>query len=220
MPYDIFDSYYRKLENDTLTEKMSPEDEHDSALLRDIIDKTSLRTNAKLTPEEKEVLDKYNLYRDDRQVKMSDFPSLSTHDRDLGNEEGGDIDNRGRKAPYSYYRRSPAHHDLDQINYADIARKRPERAKAFLDRIMNDRITQYQEAQREFRNAKWDRDYHQSHIDTADSDYINALQKAKKAYDAAVASAISTRDGVDSYHTPARDKNQKRMDDIYARFKK
>ena len=55
MSYDIFDSYYRKLENDTLTEKMSPEDEHDSAILRDIIAKTSLRTNAKVTPEEKEI---------------------------------------------------------------------------------------------------------------------------------------------------------------------
>lgn len=46
-----------------LLEAMSPEDEADSAIIKGIIDKSKRRTNAKLTPEEKAIMKKYNLDR-------------------------------------------------------------------------------------------------------------------------------------------------------------
>lgn len=230
MTYDIFDRYYKHLEesltsSDHLQEKMSPEDEHDSAIIKSIIDKTSERTNAKLTPEEKEILDKYNLSRESQRVLIPGISKwYSWSDAELDSLEGGNKRERGHRRRYSNgekaYHPSSTNHDSSQVNYADIARKRSERDQARLDRINNDKITEYQAAQRDLRNAIWHRDYHQEYIDKADQSYFDAIQKAKKAYDDAVKAANDARDEVDSYHSPQRDYQQKIIDSIYARFKK
>lgn len=225
MAYDIFETYYKKLEEASIEEKMSPEDEHDSAIIKSIIDKTSERTNAKLTPEEKEILAKYNLSREHQQVLI---PGITRYyqwsDAELDSLEGGNKRERGHRRIYSngqkVYRPSRTKHDSSQVNYADIARKRSERDQARLDRINNDKLTQYAEAQRELLNAIWHRDYHQGYIDKADQSYFDAIQKAKKAYDDAVKAANIARDEVDSYHSVQRDRSQQNIDDIYARFKK
>lgn len=208
-----------------LLEKMSEEDRHDSDILRSIIDKTSIRTNAALTQEEKDVLKKYGLDRFDRGVIANGAARyLANWDADISNPEGGNKLDRGHRYRYSNgewsYSRRSTHHNPDEINYADIARKRPARAQAYIDRINNDRITQYQDAQRDLHHAKWSRDYHQGYVDEADAKYISALQKAKQAYDDAVASATKARDTVDTYHVPQRDAAQKSMERIYDRFKR
>ena len=233
MSYDIFENYYKKIEESIdltesicqLLEKMSPEDEYDSAILRSIIDKTAERTNAKLTPEEKEVLAKYNLSRENQRVLVPGITKwYNWSDAALDTVEGGNRKDRGHYGRYydgsrkSY--RSPSRHDISQVNYADIARKRPERDQARLDRINNDKLTQYSEAQRELRNALWSREYHQEYIDKADQSYFDAIQKAKQDYDKAVKAANDARDKVDSYHSIQRDKEQQYIDSIYSRFKK
>ena len=233
MTYDIFEKYYKKLEESIdltesiceILEKMSPEDEHDSAILRSIIAKTSERTNAKLTPEEKEILAKYNLTRENQRVLVpGNTRYYMWSDANIDSLEGGNKRERGHRKRYSNgekaYRPSYTHHDESKVNYADIARKRPQRDQARLDRINNDKLTAYKEAQLELRNALWSREYHQEYIDKADQSYFDAIQKAKKEYDDAVKAANDARDKVDSYHSIQRDKDQQHIDSIYNRFKK
>lgn len=102
--------------------EMSDEDKRDTEILKNIYKKTQLRSNAALTPEEKEVLKKYDLER---------VPYLKNIRRTTSSPEAQYSDNLfGRddfKADYDYLRmqRTPA--KADKINYADRARKRPER---------------------------------------------------------------------------------------------
>ena len=102
--------------------EMSAEDKHDSEILRQIYRKTQVRANAALTPEEKAVLQKYDLERnpDTKNVRLStrDIPTRSAYIFSKYDEVGRtDLKTGG------FYRPS------DRINYADRARKRPERGE-------------------------------------------------------------------------------------------
>ena len=222
MARDFFDIYYKKLEESILSEKMSDEDRRDSDLLKSAIAKTRERTNAKLTAEEKEVLDKYNLYRDDRAIKIKGMTGYHGSSNDIGDLEGGYPIERGRKDKYRTWssRKVSAKHNPDEVNYADIARKRLERDNHAYDNYLDDKINQYRSAQRDLQSAIWSRDHHQRYIDNADATYFAALQKAKKDYDDAVARANSQRDSVDKYNTPGLDRAKAEIDSIYSRFKK
>ena len=96
MKYDIFENYIAKFSSPSLDEKMSEEDAHDSELLRSIMQKTSERTNAKLTKEEQEVLAKYDLFRRDKGVHISKMP-YEASDSDISNIEGGNKPERRHK---------------------------------------------------------------------------------------------------------------------------
>lgn len=102
--------------------EMSDEDKHDSEILKQIYRKTQVRGNAALTPEEKAVLQKYDLERnpDTKNVRLSnrDIPNSSAYIFRKDDEVGRtDLKTGG------FYRPS------DRINYADRARKRPERGE-------------------------------------------------------------------------------------------
>lgn len=102
--------------------EMSAEDKHDSDILKQIYRKIQVRGNAALTPEEKEVLQKYDLGRNTYTKNIGsvrrDIPTSNVYIFNKDDElprvdpKTGDI-----------YRRS------DRINYADRARKRPERGE-------------------------------------------------------------------------------------------
>lgn len=102
--------------------EMSAEDKHDSEILKQIYRKTQARSNAALTPEEKEVLQKYDLERnpDTKNVRLStrNIPNSSAY---IFRKD----DEIGRVDPKTggFYKPS------DRINYADRARKRPERGE-------------------------------------------------------------------------------------------
>lgn len=102
--------------------EMSAEDKHDSEILRQIYRKTQVRANAALTPEEKAVLQKYDLERnpDTKNVRLStrDIPTRSAYIFSKDDEVGRTDSKTG-----GFYRPS------DRINYADRARKRPERGE-------------------------------------------------------------------------------------------
>lgn len=102
--------------------EMSAEDKHDSEILKQIYRKTQARSNAALTPEEKAVLQKYDLERnpDTKNVRLStrNIPNSSAYIFRKDDE----IDRVDPKTG-GFYKPS------DRINYADRARKRPERGE-------------------------------------------------------------------------------------------
>lgn len=102
--------------------EMSAEDKHDSDILKQIYRKTQARSNAALTPEEKAVLQKYDLERnpDTKNVRLStrSIPNSSAYIFRKDDE----IDRVDPKTG-GFYKPS------DRINYADRARKRPERGE-------------------------------------------------------------------------------------------
>ena len=102
--------------------EMSAEDKHDSEILKQIYRKTQVRANAALTPEEKAVLQKYDLERnpDTKNVRLStrDIPTRSAYIFSKDDEVGRTDSKTG-----GFYRPS------DRINYADRARKRLERGE-------------------------------------------------------------------------------------------
>lgn len=100
--------------------EMSAEDKHDSDILKQIYRKTQVRGNAALTPEEKEVLQKYDLERN------PDLKNIRLATRDIPGYRAymfGRDDDVNRIDPKTGGIYKPS----DRINYADRARKRPER---------------------------------------------------------------------------------------------
>ena len=227
MANNIFENYIKKILAESsdnylqaLTEaEMSAQDRRDSELLRSIIDKTRIRTNAKLTDEEKEVLARYGLQRDDRSVIIPDLQMLQLSDRDLGNARGGNQFERAGKRGSSDPRRS-YHNKEDEVNYADIARKRSVRAKQRLDAISGDVLSKYQRDRRDLENAIWYRDYHKKIVDEADATYQKAIRSAREVYDKLIANAEKARDEVDEYHRPQMDKYAAIIDAILHRTSK
>lgn len=100
--------------------EMSAEDKRDSEILKQIYRKTQARANAALTPEEKEVLKKYDLERnpDTKNIRLAtrDIPGYRAYM--FGRDD--DVTRIDPKTGGIY---KPS----DKINYADKARKRPER---------------------------------------------------------------------------------------------
>ena len=52
-------------------DNISPEDQHDSDLIRSMLDKMNNRANAKFSPEEIAVMDKYGIKRDNNRRNLS-----------------------------------------------------------------------------------------------------------------------------------------------------
>jgi len=107
---DKLESIVSKLDED----EMSDEDKHDSELIRSMIQKIQARSNAAFTPEEKAVMDKYGINRNNWSKKL-------TVD---GRELNPDLDDFSREYTYS---RSYSNGTPSKINYADRARKLPVR---------------------------------------------------------------------------------------------
>lgn len=105
--------FYRiKLTLSRLNEaNMSPEDKHDSDLLRSVMNKLHKRSNARLTPEEENVIDKYGLARDYNRLRLSN---------------GTPLDSTSSWKDVNSY---------DNINFADKARKKVQRYEKNLDTI-------------------------------------------------------------------------------------
>lgn len=102
--------------------EMSGEDKHDSEILKQIFRKTQERANAALTPEEKAVLQKYNLGRD------TYIKNVGSVRRDIPNNNVY-IFNRDDVVPRIDSKTGGIYRRFDKINYADRARKRPERGE-------------------------------------------------------------------------------------------
>lgn len=216
----------------------SSEDKADSDLIRSVLNKIGTRVNAKLTPQEQAVLDKYGIKRTGWR---KDSGKLTVNGRNLDRE----LDNRTAKRYYSksYNNGNPA-----EINYADRARKfNSTRSKAnqtfttpwsadndvinahvfsgvSFDNQLN--AERYANALPEIervnamKDAIRDRKYAQNRIDNADSERADRMAKAQADYDKAKANADwwykhDTEDAADS-----RDYAQKNIDKLLKKDKK
>lgn len=115
--------------------EMSPEDKADSKILWDIYNKTQNRKNAKLTPEENAVLDKYGL------VRNSDWQTISKKGGQYS--YGPEVTNRDITRKFSWnnpdFRRSyKSSTDVQsKINLADRARKMDVRGAGGYEHSLN-----------------------------------------------------------------------------------
>lgn len=104
--------------------EMSDEDRHDSDILKQIYQKTQGRANAALTQEEKDVLKKYNLER---------VPYIKNIRSSEGGYRNPIFDNREFQGSYDWNTGKKTPPKSTKINYADRARKRPERDAQMYD---------------------------------------------------------------------------------------
>ena len=122
----MFESFRKALKEKIMSLKeaeMSDEDKRDTEILKDIYKKTQVRANAALTPEEKAVLQKYNLDRvtwDKNVHGRKNFNGKDVQGSALF--QRGDFDKKWNRNKFQYD--DPK---ADKINYADRARKRPAR---------------------------------------------------------------------------------------------
>ena len=210
----------------------SSEDKADSDLIRSILNKIGNRVNAKLTPEEQAVLDKYGI---ERTGWRNDSGKLTVNGRYLDR----DVDNETTERYYSksYNNGNPA-----EINYADRARKfNSTRAKANQTfatpwSVDNDQINahgfkntrfdgqldaeRYADALPEIervtamKDAIRDRKYAQSRINNADAERTKRIAKAQADYDKAKANADWWYEQDTESAAGSRDRAQKEIDKL------
>lgn len=144
-----------------LTEdEMSDEDKHDTEVLKNIYRKTQSRINAKLTDDEKAVLNKYNLVRNYGDINVKhDYIDGKLYKRDDSVVSKADLEN-------------------DQINLADRARKLPDRLKRdyTYDDMQRDRV-------KSMKQALSSRDAFNQRLIYNDKRYDDTVKKAKIDHD-------------------------------------
>lgn len=161
---------------------MSDEDKRDTELLKQIYLKMQKRSNAILTPEEKDVLTKYGLQRD-RDV------------RSIRNQLGQIIVRQHEETPDAEGKK-----EFDVINYADRARKLPDRAEQakHLNGVRGITKT-YQDSERDAENrdltknvddmklALKARKQQQAYLDNYDEEQEAKINKLKAEYEQRIA---------------------------------
>jgi hypothetical protein len=214
---------------------MSDEDKRDSDLIRSMLDKMKTRSNAKFTPEEKAVMSKYGIERDNY------TKSLSVDGRRLNR----DVDTMN-KDRYFYNTKGHNNGNEKKINYADRARKLPQRkdSQIFTEpwTVDNDQINTHgynktslkdlQDAERyaqdipmrdkvrDMKDALRDRKWAQDRIDNADSERTRRMSKAQADYDKAVADANQHYKWDTEDSAERRDYAQGKIDKLLKRDKK
>lgn len=215
--------------------EMSDEDKHDSDVIRSMLDKMKFRSNAAFTPEEKAVMSKYGIDRD------NNTKSLSVDGRDLNR----DVDTMN-KDRYFYNTKGHNNGNEKKINYADRARKLPQRKDSQIFTgpwtVDNDQINTHgynrtnlkglQDAERyaqdipmrdkvrDMKDALRDRKWAQSSIDNADSERDRRMAKAQADYDKAVANADMHYKWDTEDSARRRDYAQGKIDKLLKRDKK
>lgn len=207
--------------------EMSDEDRADSDLIRSMILKMQNRSNAKFTPEEIAVLDKYGIKRDNwRRLLTVDNVPLNP-DRDTKTTSSYDY-NSGKRV---------YHHNADvgKINYADRARKIPQRKPNNVSTYSTNAdinahtrspysrttLQSMERANREYDDRKPvldmgyaldSRRHHQKALDDADGEYRASVDKARAAFDKAMDSAKSAYDSTQKYSSKGVADAQKTID--------
>lgn len=184
--------------------EMSDEDKKDSEVLRNIVNKSLKRSNAKLTQEEKDILDKYGLFRDSSgEVRKQVGNTVFDNEPIVRNNE---YDKR-RASRYNTERTGMSN---DKINLADRARKLDDRGHGNRQyaNVENDRYLQNAEMQQNYNGMKSDlssRKYHQDRLDDIDTKYDAEEAELQKRLDALKKRRESDRkyysDNVDSYQS-------------------
>ena len=184
----------------SLTERRqewSDEDKKDNELLWSIFDKRQERSNAKLTPEEQNVLKKYDIedpynfapdtryHYADKRVVAKTSPTTNLFDNE--------VQSLGRNTKYN-----------TKVNLADRARKQKLRylAKKDVDKYSQDSTDKVDQMKR----ALKDRDYHNKNLNDLDSKYDKKIKELE-----------IQRDSSKDYNTRYRDAAQKDINKLLKR---
>ncbi len=184
----------------SLTERRqewSDEDKKDNELLWSIFDKRQERSNAKLTPEEQNVLKKYDIedpynfapdtryHYADKRVVARTSPTTNLFDNE--------VQSLGRNTKYN-----------TKVNLADRARKQKLRylAKKDVDKYSQDSTDKVDQMKR----ALKDRDYHNKNLNDLDSKYDKKIKELERQ-----------RDSSKDYNTRYRDAAQKDINKLLKR---
>lgn len=184
----------------SLTERRqewSDEDKKDNELLWSIFDKRQERSNAKLTPEEQNVLKKYDIedpynfapdtryHYADKRVVAKTSPTTNLFDNE--------VQSLGRNTKYN-----------TKVNLADRARKQKSRylAKKDVDKYSQDSTDKVDQMKR----ALKDRDYHNKNLNDLDSKYDKKIKELERQ-----------RDSSKDYNTRYRDAAQKDINKLLKR---
>lgn len=214
---------------------ISPEDKADSDLIRGMIAKMQKRSNAKFTPDEMAVMNKYGITRDNWTRKLEVGGRELNPDYDDKMSHGY----RTYRAYPGYVRTTHRNGDTSKINYADRARKLPQRddsqiagrhtPNGYINAHTRSGDTTLQNVERAVQADRdrapvrdmerhiSTRNFNQGRIDNAQSRYDDSIGKARKKYDDEVRWATSQyrRDTVDA--TQNRDEAQARIDKMLRR---
>lgn len=184
-----------------LLEEISPEDQHDSDLLRSAILKSRDRKNASLTKDEKGVLDKYGLTRVSGDIyrKGKEYNPDYKLDRDVDSSYFGDdfIDpETSNRTTRELSKRRDYPRGIDKVNLADRARKLGTRD--YTKTVGDVRVGRDTSKNNDYTNTSWRRAEARSMRKPYD-DTMNALadreavrsdiDKAQRAYDLEIANA-------------------------------
>lgn len=231
--FNYDDTCVKRLEEALNEAEISDEDKHDSDLIRSMIGKMRNRANAKFSPEEIAIMDKYGIKRD------NNTRTLEVDGRDLNRR----VDDHNHT---SWYKSGSYNNGNEKsINYADRARKLPKRKDTQIYTNQwtadNDEINAHgggmtnskslQDAERyaleipnrdkmsTMKNALRDRKYYQSKIDNADKEKAYRMDVAQKAYDKAVADADRHYKWDTEDASKSRDYHQKTIDRLLKKDK-
>ena len=182
--------------------EMSDEDKKDSEVLRNIVNKSLKRSNAKLTQEEKDILDKYGLFRDGSgEVRKQVGNNVFDNEPIVKYDE---YDKR-RTSRFNTERTGMSN---DKINLADRARKIDDRGHGN-QRYANtevDRFTRNAEEQSNYNSMKYDldsRNFNRDKLNSIDTKYDAEEAELQKRLDDLKKRRESDRkyysDNVDSY---------------------
>lgn len=214
---------------------ISPEDQRDSDLIRSMLAKMKNRANAKFTAEEKAVMKKYGIERDNGWRTLTVGPNKVNLDRDVDREAG---------RTFSWQKPTANNGNADKINYADRARKIPERDKNQFNGVgyhyyRNDDFNAHggsrtnqtlKQRERDMQNtnprmdqmkrALSDRKYHKDIMDNADAAFERDSALAKDSYDKQMAYITRRRDDAKTgYNKQSFDKYQAQIDKLLKRDK-
>ena len=198
---DLCEQIYTVLKR--LTEaNMSPEDEADTKLLYSIYDKKLQRSNAALTPEEKAVLNKYNLGDVYPHKNGWGTKRASTVSAPLGLDVYEPI-KRGQHIRSTETNRN--------VNLADRARKMSTRAynKGAVGEYDRDFKNNYDTMKKDIRSRK----YHQKNLDSLDKEYDEKEAKLLKQLD----SLKKDREQSREYHQMSLDASNSRINKMLKR---
>lgn len=217
--------------------QMSPEDEKDSEILRNIYNKSLKRKNARLTPEEKAVMDKFGLKRADW-----DGTPVKPLDPDKPYSQTAPIVKGKETQRYNRWNSTSGDITNDKINLADRARKINQRGsgyeannvysygdpsrefkrdgkyvtikdKGLLDKeraLQNDRM---QDTYNSMKVALQDRKYHQKNLDNIDAEY----DKKRAEIQAYLDKLTRDQERDKQYYSKARADSQGRIDKLLRR---
>ena len=181
---------------------ISPEDKADSEILRQVYRKILKRSNAKLTPEEENIIQKYNLRRVNKNLTDKNYNPLFTSD--ISFDKKINLADRARKLGKRNYAKEID--DMSRYYHGNTFQDR-ERSKVNIDmsKNINDMI-----------NILADRNYYQKALDNVDTRYDNEAEELK----AKIEKLKKRLDSIESNRQFSKDYNQIQIDKIEDRINK